>query len=264
MMLPPLRWLASPNYSSRGGARISKIIAHSCEGNSAGAVSWFAQPRSQVSAHLVLSEDGASCVQMVAYANKAWHVCALNPTTVGVEMGGFSAKGFDAPEWQAAANIVAFLLRKFNLPPTWAKGGVGDGFCSHHDLGVIGGGHQDPCEIGSPTWMNFASLVSSAYLQPMPAAWTPAGAPTVPGGWKPLAPPAGWNPSATVRHDLAEGSLDWIQMHLNARGFAKPALIVDGLAGPSTERAVAAFQQAMGLYVDGEPGAKTIAALAAA
>lgn len=258
LTLPSLRWVASPNYSSRGGARISKIIAHSCEGNSAGAESWFAQTRSQVSAHLILSEDGASCVQMVAFQNKAWACCNYNPTTISVEGGGYAAKGFDAPEWQSLANIFAYLLHKYNLPPTWAKGGVGDGFCSHHDLGDAGGRHFDPCEIGAPAWMNFCALVQNAYQQPMPASWGASDAATaVP------SPPAGWTPSTTTRHDLIQGSLEWVQARLNALGFARPPLIVDGMSGPATERAVSAFQQAKGLFVDGDAGVNTIAALAA-
>lgn len=257
MTLPALRWISSPNYSSRGGARISRVIAHDCEGSESGSINWFSQSRSQVSAHYVLSADGAQATQMVALANKAWHVCNDNPMTVGLEMAGYAAKGFDAPEWQAAANIVAFLLHKFNLPPTWARGGVGDGFASHHDLGVIGGAHTDPCEVGAPVWMNFVSLVAAAYLQPQPAGWIAVGGP----GAAPLAP-AGYTPSATVRHDLAPGSLEFVQMRLNALGFAHPVLTVDGMTGPNTERAIAAFQSARGLFVDGEAAPKTIAALA--
>lgn len=256
MTLPTLRQINSPNYSSRQGARISKIICHDCEGSEDGSIGWFAQSVSQVSAHLVLSSDGTRATQMVSFANKAWHVCALNPTTIGLEMAGFASKGFDAPEWNAAADIVAFLLHKYNLPPTWAKGGVGDGFCSHHDLGITGGGHTDPCDVGAPVWMNFITLVNTAYNQPQPDSWGTALIPVLP----PTVPTT-YKPSATTRHDLTIGSLEWIQMRLNALGFAHPLLNVDGMMGPSTEHAVSAFQQTKGLYIDGDPGPKTIAAL---
>lgn len=257
MMLPALRQIPSPNYSSRGGARISKIICHDCEGNEDGSISWFAQSRSQVSAHLVLSSDGNRATQMVAFANKAWHVCNYNPSTIGLEMAGFASKGFDAPEWAAAAGIVAFLLHKYSLPATWAKGGVGDGFCSHHDLGQAGGGHTDPCDVGAPAWLSFISIVQKAYALPQPASWGSDAVPAV----IPAAP-AGFTPSPAARHDLAPPSLEWAQMRLNALGFGKPALTVDGMMGPATERAVAAFQVSKGLFVDGDPGAQTIAALA--
>lgn len=254
LMLPALRQIPSPNYSSRGGARISKIVCHDCEGSEAGSISWFAQTRSQVSAHLVLSADGNTATQMVAFANKAWHACNFNPSTIGLEMAGYAAKGFDAPEWYAAAGVVAFLLHKYDLPPIWAKGGMGDGFCSHHDLGVVGGGHTDPCDIGAPVWMDFISLVNKAYVLPQPASWGGA-ALAVPAP----AAPSGFTPSATTRHDLAPPSLDWVQMRLNALGYSR--LTVDGMMGPNTERAVAAFQSARGLRVDGDPGPNTIAAL---
>lgn len=259
-ILPSLRQIASPNYSSRGGARMSKIVAHDCEGSEDGSISWFAQPRSQVSAHLVLSEDGALATRMVAFPNKAWHACAYNPTTIGVEMAGYAAKGFAAPEWKAAAAIFAFLLHQYSLPPVWARGGVGDGFCSHHDLGAVGGGHTDPCGIGDATWMSFTSLVQDAYAQPQPDSWIVTGVPVSPPTY-PL--PSGFKPSSTLRHDLQPPSLEWVQMRLNALGFSRPILTVDGIMGPSTERAVASFQTTKGLRVDGDPGPQTIAALTA-
>src|ERR1700691_5537135 len=75
LILPPLSWISSPNFSSRGGQKVRLCVVHDCEGNYAGSVSWFAQARSQVSAHIVLDADGSRATQMVAFANKAWHVC---------------------------------------------------------------------------------------------------------------------------------------------------------------------------------------------
>lgn len=54
----------------------------------------------------------------------------------------------------------------------------------------------------------------------------------------------------------------WVQTALNTLGAAPP-LVVDGIVGPRTERAVRAFQQDHGLRVDGVPGPHTVAALAA-
>lgn len=256
LMLPPLRQVPSPNCSSRGGARVNLVVVHDCEGNYDGSVGWFAMARSRVSANVVLRADGMEATQCVPWPNKAWAQCDYNPQADSLELAGFAAKGFGEPEWMAAASIIAWRLHQRGLPPTWAKGGVGDGFCSHHDLGARGGSHTDPCDIGDQTWMTLVDLVQKAYAMPQPAAWA--------GDRTPVAPPAlpaNFAPSATIRHDLAQGSLEWVQMHLNALGFAKPVLTVDGMMGPNTERAVAAFQQAKGLYVDGDPGPDTIAAL---
>jgi len=91
--------------------------------------------------------------------------------------------------------------------------------------------------------------VVAAYDEPMPASWGDASAPGL---------------SGTVRHNLPEGSIEWTQAALNALHIPPMPPIVDGLEGPATERAVAAFQRRAGLYVDGIAGAMTEAALAKA
>lgn len=255
LALPSLAWLASPNYSSRGGQKVRLIVAHDCEGSYGGSVAWFTKPASRVSAHIVLSEDGSAATQMVDWRNKAWHVCNFNPFSEGIEAAGYAAKGLGAPEWEALAAIVAFRLKANGLPPVWAKGGVGEGFEQHAGLGAAGGGHHD-ITSDPGVWSAFVNMVQTAYLQPMPSSWTPFG----PAAATPT-PPANWMPSATVRHDLAEGSIEWVQMHLNALGYAHPPLIVDGMMGSATEHAVAAFQTAHRLLIDGDPGPKTVAAL---
>ena len=244
----------SPNYSSRGGAKVRLVVVHDCEGSEQGAISWFAQARSRVSAQAVLSADGKRMTRMVDWQNKAWHACNFNPVSDGIEMAGFAAKGFDAPEWQAMANVVAWRLKARGLPPTWAQRGEGAGFCSHHDLGAAGGGHYDPT-TDSAVWAHFVGLVQAAYGDAPGDAVAPTI--TVP----PPSAPSGWTPHGTIRHDHDVGSFEWAQIELNALGFARPLLQVDGINGPATERAVAAFQSAHGLYVDGVYGPNTEAAL---
>ena len=248
--LPDMAWCASPNYSSRGGAKVRLIVIHDCEGSEAGSISWFAQARSRVSAHAVLSADGKRLTRMVDWQNKAWHACNFNPVSDGIEMAGFEAKGFDAPEWQAMANVTAWRLRARGLLPVWAQGGEGEGVCSHRDLGAAGGGHTDPT-TDSAVWARFMSMVQESYG----AAHGDPVAPAI----TVQAPPApvGWTPHGTIRHDHDVGSFEWAQLELNALGFSRPLLQVDGMNGPMTERAVAAFQGAHGLYVDGVYGKNT-------
>lgn len=255
-VLPPLKWTPSPNFSSRNGARVRLIVAHDCEGSYTGSINWFAQARSQVSAHVVLREDGGEATQMVAWANKAWHVCAFNGVSEGIEAAGYSAKGFDAPEWDALAAIIAWRLHQNGLPCRFAEGGIGDGFCQHVDLGAAGGGHHDL--TSDPAVRDaFIRRVQAAYALPQPDVWGKSGASV------PLAPKA-YTPSTNARADNPEGTLAWAQAQLNALGMARPALIVDGIDGPATERAAAAFQSTHGLHVDGVIGPQTLAALKAA
>jgi N-acetylmuramoyl-L-alanine amidase len=173
MALPLLKWVKSPNFSDRHGSRVDLLVLHDTEGNYAGAVNWFQKPESRVSAHFVIKEDGSEVTQMVDICDKAWHACAFNPRSVGFEMAGLAAKGFAEPEWQTAANIIAFHLHHLQIPMRWARGGVGPGFCSHFDLGKSGGGHRDPT-TDPATWQRFVSLVDVAYrVGNFPAMWTP-------------------------------------------------------------------------------------------
>src|SRR5450756_1533691 len=127
--LPPLRQTPSPNYSSRNGARVRLVVVHDCEGSGPGAVSWFAQRRSEVSANIVLNDDGSFATQCVPMNEKAWHACGANPFSDSIELGGYTRLGFGAAELDSAAAIVAWLLHRRGLPCRWAERGEGDGFC---------------------------------------------------------------------------------------------------------------------------------------
>jgi N-acetylmuramoyl-L-alanine amidase CwlA len=159
--LPPLHWLESPNCSDRkAGVPLDLIVVHDTEGGYTGAVSWFANSHSQVSAHIVLKEDGSEATQMVPYAKKAWHCMNFNSRSIGLEMAGFAKQGYGDHEWAVAARIVAFLLQKHGLPARWAKGGEGGGFCRHYDLGQAGGGHNDPT-TDDTVWQKFVQRVEA-------------------------------------------------------------------------------------------------------
>lgn len=258
LALPSLSFTASPNFSSRGGTKVRLCVIHDCEGSFEGSVSWFAQAKSQVSAHIVLSEDGARAVQMVAWPNKAWACVAYNSESENYEAAGFAAKGLGAPEWQALANITAFRLKANGLPPVYARGGVGAGVCQHLDLGKRGGNHHDVTSDPA-VWSAFVAMVQEAYLQPMPASWgmNSATAPV------PTAP-VGWTPHGDPRHDFAPGSLEWVQAALNRLGVPTAPLSVDGMEGIATKHAIVKFQVAHALPVDGVAGPLTVAALEAA
>ena len=171
-ILPPLKWVASPNFNHGRRARVDKIIVHCTQGSYAGAVSWLAQKASQVSAHFVVKEDGSEATQLVDIGDTAWHVCSFNPMTIGVEMAGYAEKGFGGPEWEATAAVVAFHLHHLQLPNRWAKGGVGPGFCRHYDLRGKGGNtHTDPT-TDTAKWLQFCAMVTAAYDQgDFPVAW---------------------------------------------------------------------------------------------
>lgn len=170
-VLPPLKWSPSPNYYARGMHKVRLIVAHDCEGSYLGSIGWFGMKRSGVSAHFVLKEDGSEATQCVDLRDAAWHVKAFNREAIGLEMAGWAVKGFENAEWQAEANMTAYLLHVFGLPPKWAQGGNGRGFCRHYDLGRAGGGHADPT-TDNAKWAEFEKMVQAAYQRGgFPAQW---------------------------------------------------------------------------------------------
>jgi peptidoglycan hydrolase-like protein with peptidoglycan-binding domain len=196
---------------------------------------------------------------MVDDSNKAWHACDANPWSIGLELAGYSAKGFGAPEWQAAANVCAYLMRKHSIPLVHST--KGNGYCSHSDLGKDGGGHHDPMDptSGNKAWENFEDLLAISYSDPsLPNKWLLDGY-----GPSPDAP-SSYQPSGTQRHDFNEGSIEWVQMRLNSIGHVNPPILVDGIKGPFTTTLIQTFQKVHGLTVDGIVGPLTIAALKAA
>ena len=170
-VLPKLKWVTSPNFhAGRNAPAVTQIVLHDCEGSYAGAVSWFSQRQSDVSSHFVLKEDGKEATQMVHYADTAWHACAANAHSIGVEMGGVAKRGYPDVEIAAATNVVAYLLHRFKLPCRFAEHGAGSGFCRHYDLGAAGGGHYDP--VTDPKmWATYVAKIGAAYADRAPASW---------------------------------------------------------------------------------------------
>ncbi len=256
MILPRLTSTPSPNFSSRCGNRVRLIVVHDCEGSFAGSVSWFAMARSQVSAHIVLSEDGRQAIQMVAWANKAWHACTFNPFSEGIEAAGYAARGLGGPEWDALAAIVAFRLHENGIPCKVASAANGwTGFCQHADLGAAGGSHHD-ITSDPAVWGAFVAKVEMLHAEPPPHVWRPDIAPAAP-----LAPPPGFTPSANPRHDLEPPSLAWVQAALNRLSVPRMPLSVDGIEGVKTRSAIVDFQERHHLFIDGDAGPETCAAL---
>lgn len=236
--LPNLKWVASPNFSERS-AKVDLIVVHDCEGSYAGSVAWFANQASQVSAHYVLKEDGSEATQMVGLDKKAWHACAFNSRSVGIEMGGTAARGFPEDQIQAACNMTAFLLKKFGIPCNLSEGGKSPGFCSHHMLGKAGGGHFDPTANDAEFASKWGTKISEAYKQGIF--------------------PASWDADKAVTTHVDHG-IAWAQETLNKLGYTK--LDVDGNLGPKTEAVLKQFQTGHHISATGKLDFETQDALA--
>jgi N-acetyl-anhydromuramyl-L-alanine amidase AmpD len=204
------------------------------EGGYAGSISWFAQSRSQVSAHYCVRGDGLEATQMVHLSDRAWHACAANSRSIGIEMEGYAQNGYKPELLAAMAKIVAFLCHYLQIPVRHARNGIGPGIESHWGLGTAGGGHSDPST--DPQWMEtFVTAVAAEYAKG-----------NFPPNWEPNATPV---PCRLNPPDLA--TIAGLQQALNALGAR---LDVDGEMGPATREAIAAFQKREGVAPDAYDG----------
>ena len=110
----------SSNQSSRSGgsAAINRIVIHTTEGSYNGAISWFRNSSSNVSAHYVLRRSDGEVTQMVGDDRKAWHACGNNNDTIGIEHEGTS---YSSTQWTPAildssARLSAWLVQQYNIP----------------------------------------------------------------------------------------------------------------------------------------------------
>ena len=255
--LPALLWRPSPNFSSRHGTRVDLVVLHDCEGGYDGSIRWFEMSRSSVSAHYVVCEDGSEATQMVDLADNAWHACAFNRRSVGVEMGGFANRGFGAHLLATTARMFAFLCHHLQIPVRHARAGVGPGIASHNDLGVAGGGHHDPSD--DPSFMQrFVSLVDDEHRKGhFPDVWDPH---------KPQKPcllsPADGSTSSLMTSTAPPlpnvHTISGLQQALKMLGYR---IAVDGDYGPETRQVVTSFQMHAGIVADGIAGAQTEAKL---
>jgi hypothetical protein len=148
---------ASPNYSSRLGARITLFVVHATAGhNRPGVVdlislgNWFGNPASQVSSHSASDNEGHSA-RFVHNNEKAWHVAAFNRMAYGHEQvipgnGTEITKALlhETSRWLAWVSLVEGVpLRKAKVD---TRTGVvlRSGVIRHSELGLLGGGHADP------------------------------------------------------------------------------------------------------------------------
>ena len=116
------RFLAahSSNFSSRTGGvgAIDRVVIHTTEGSYDGAISWFRNSSSDVSAHYVIRKSDGHITQMVRDADRAWHAAGANADTIGIEHEG---SAWNAGTWtpamlESSARLGAWLADKYAIP----------------------------------------------------------------------------------------------------------------------------------------------------
>jgi N-acetylmuramoyl-L-alanine amidase len=114
---PPIKeFIASPNHSSRNGARIDKVVVHCTEASLASTLEEFQQAHGrQVSAHYVIDRNG-DIYQMVEDSERANHCRGANETTIGIEHVGGEKDSLTAKQATASAALIRWLLEQYDIP----------------------------------------------------------------------------------------------------------------------------------------------------
>ncbi len=108
-----------PTYRQNDGT-ITHVVIHDIEGTAVAAINTFEDPNSNDSAHYIVDSDG-TVYQMVHEKDVAFQAGNLwfNQHSIGIEHAGFAATGYqwyNATEYLASANLVAYLLNKYHIP----------------------------------------------------------------------------------------------------------------------------------------------------
>ena len=190
------RFEPSPNSKRISGTRtINRIVIHITDGwgKIDGTVSWFKDPKAQVSAHYIVGQDG-EIVQMVKHNDIAWHASSANGDSIGIEHEArspreFKKLGHPDPglmpteiQYCNSAALVNWLCNQFNLPMDRVHI-LGHSEASPRD-------HHDDCPNGVWDWDYYMGLVTSGSCTPDTDAAT-ASSLTLPAPGEPRHSPSG-------------------------------------------------------------------------
>ena len=147
---------------SGSGGHIRTIVIHTIQGSYLGAISWFKNPSSNVSAHYVVSKGG-EVTQMVQDKDTAWHARCWNDWAIGIEHEGYVSdpNAYTAAMYKASAALGRWLADKYGIPKYHHAGPEGGpssarGFKGHVDLSDCNT-HTDPGKYWN--WSYYMSLV---------------------------------------------------------------------------------------------------------
>ena len=103
--------------ANRGAAKIDFIVIHIAQGSYSGTISWFQNPKSNVSAHYVVGRSG-QIAQCVRNEDIAWHAgnWKYNKRSIGIEHAGYASHKWTDRMYRSSAKLSARLCKRFNIP----------------------------------------------------------------------------------------------------------------------------------------------------
>jgi N-acetylmuramoyl-L-alanine amidase len=229
--------IPSPNFGERVGERLPDMILLHYSGmpEPQGALEWLCSPRSKVSAHYYVFEDGR-IVQMVPEALRAWHAgegfwandTDINSCSIGIEIANpgheWGYRPFPGMQLEAVSALCKDVVDRWRILP--------ERVLAHSDVAPMR--KEDPGELFD--WRRLAEAGVGLHVEPAPI-----------GGGRFLAPGDRGQP------------VDALQLLFASYGYE---IEPSGVFDPPTEAVVRAFQRHFRQErVDGIADASTIETL---
>jgi N-acetylmuramoyl-L-alanine amidase len=121
----------TPNFTTGRPRAIDMLVIHVTEGSAASVRSWFAAKIAQVSAHYMVTVDGA-VDQFVRDEDQAWHAGRVdhptaplvlarphvnpNAYSIGIEHEGMGTAPLTAPQQAASVALIRELCQRHSIP----------------------------------------------------------------------------------------------------------------------------------------------------
>ena len=155
------RMIASPNYSSRRGAKVRLIVLHTTEGarSNASLGAWFGQRAAKCSSHVGI--DDRDVTRFVPESYSAWTAGNANPVSTQAELCAFAR--WSVAEWEGHATMLELAARwvaaesiYHGIPLVRVRGAAtrtGTGVAMHVDCTKGFGGTHTDCGSAFATTM---------------------------------------------------------------------------------------------------------------
>jgi len=111
---PVIERETTPNYTAGNKRDISFIVLHTTEGKGNEALTWLKNPKSRVSAHYLIMEDGR-IIQLLGEKDVAWHCRGYNKRSIGIEFAGFYDRPLGDIQVKLGAELIKNILKKYGL-----------------------------------------------------------------------------------------------------------------------------------------------------
>jgi len=105
------------NWNSRGNYQIKYIVVHATAGKFESAVSWLCNPKSQVSAHYIISLTG-EIYQLVNDKDNAWAVgdARINRESISIELESYPGhEDLSRPQDCNLTRLIKQLMKRYNI-----------------------------------------------------------------------------------------------------------------------------------------------------